>query len=74
MENAEFDFTLQNHGSLCILTPLSEAGRDWAENSLPEDAMRWCGGIVIEPRYVGDIVDGILGDGLTINSEFNLRR
>lgn len=69
MNNTEFDFTLRNHGNLFILTPLSEAGREWADNFLPEDALKWGGGTVIEPRYVEDIVDGILGDGLAINSK-----
>jgi hypothetical protein len=31
--------------------------------------LKWGGGTVIEPRYVEDIVDGILGDGLAINSK-----
>jgi hypothetical protein len=62
--NTDFHFT--NHGSVTILTPVSSAAQEWAAEHLPEDAMRWAGGIVIEPRYLGDILDGITNDGLTV--------
>jgi hypothetical protein len=59
------DFTVADHGSIVILTPLTEAAQDWVADHLPEDAMTWGGGIVIEPRYVALILAGIGEDGLT---------
>lgn len=61
------DFLFANHGSITVLTPLTEAAQDWASEHLPDDAMRWCGGIVIEPRYWPDIIWGINDDGLTVS-------
>ena len=65
----QFDFHLANHGSLRILYALTPDARRWVDDHLPNDAMHWgpCG-TVIEPRYVGDIVHGIVNDGLVVHS------
>ena len=63
-QHADFDF--MNCGSIAILTPLSEAANDWASDNWPDDAMQYAGGLVIEPRYAGDILAGIRADGLTV--------
>lgn len=46
--------------------PRSDAGRAWVADHIPSDAMHWCGGIVIEHRFVNDIVEGAIADGLEI--------
>jgi len=61
------DFIFANHGSVTVLTPLTDEGWEWTAAHLPEDAQRWGGGIVIEPRYASAILDGIAGDGLTVD-------
>jgi hypothetical protein len=60
------DFTLQPEGTLAVLYAYSEAADTWCKEHLPDDAMRWAGGIVVEHRYVQDIVAGIAEDGLTV--------
>ena len=60
------DFQVDNHGSIVILVPLSPAATEWTDEHLPEDAMHWGAGIVVEPRYISDIVDGMLADGLAM--------
>lgn len=61
------DFTLIDHGSIVVLNANTDAARSWADDHLPADRTTWGPhGTVIEPRYVGDIVDGIQGDGLEI--------
>jgi hypothetical protein len=63
------DFIFRDHGSLCILTPLTPAGKEWFEANLPvnnPEAQFWCGGICIERRYVADILDGLQKDGLSV--------
>jgi len=62
----DYDFDIQNHGAIAILTPCTEYAHDWVDEHLPDDAMRWGGGVVIEPRYLGDIIDGIEADGLSV--------
>lgn len=60
------DFTVSNHGSIFLLTPVSAAGEAWANDHLPEDAARFGFGIAVEHRYIADIVDGIRNDGLEV--------
>jgi hypothetical protein len=62
------DFTISGGGSIFILTPISEAAIDWANEYLPEEAQRWgAKGYVVEHRYIGDIVDSIRGDGMEVS-------
>ena len=49
-----------------LLIPVSAAANAWITEHIPGDAMRWGTGIVVEPRYMADIVDGILSDSLTV--------
>jgi len=60
------DFLFVNHGSATILTPLTEAARDWVADHLPDDALTFGGGVVIELRYVDNILEGLTDDGLTV--------
>lgn len=61
------DLTVDNHGSIFILTPVSDAGREWIGEHIPDDAMTWGPeGIVVEHRYIGDIVAGAQADGLEV--------
>jgi hypothetical protein len=63
------DFKLENHGSLFLLRPLNSAAKEWMQDHLPVDdpeTQFWCGALVVEPRYVAPIVDGIVGDGLVL--------
>ena len=60
------DFELFGHGTLYSLQPLTPAARAWVDEHLPDDAMVWCGAIVVEPRYLGDIVRGAIADGLQV--------
>jgi len=63
------DFTVTNHGSIRILQALTEAAEDWVDEHIPSDAQTWGrNGIVVEPRYIGNIIDGIEGDGLTVGA------
>jgi hypothetical protein len=60
------DFTFINHGSVTTLKPVSDAAKEWVSENIAADATYWAGAVVIEPRYVADIIDGIHADGLTV--------
>lgn len=60
------DFTVSNHGTIWLLTPLTSEAREWVDEYLPEDALTFRGSVCVEPRYMPDIVDGILSDGLEV--------
>ncbi len=68
MTTETLDFRFSDHGTICILFPASEAGIAWADLHLPDDALRWARGYVIEPRYVAPIIDGIIADGLSVGA------
>lgn len=65
-EEQPLDAKLIDHGSLVILESCTPAANEWIEDHIPDDAQTWGTGIVIEPRYVDDIVQGMQSDGLTI--------
>jgi hypothetical protein len=61
------DFELSGGGTIYLLRPKTDEAREWTNFNIPDDA-QWLGGAVaIEHRYVGDIVEGILADGLTVS-------
>lgn len=61
------DLTVANHGSIFVLTAVSDAGKEWVAEHLPEDAMTWGpNGYVVEHRYIGDIVNGARDDGMEV--------
>ncbi len=60
------DFCLSHCGSLFILTPLTPPAHAWIGEHIADDAHRWAGGIVIEPRYVVDVITGIFSDGMVV--------
>jgi hypothetical protein len=61
------DFDVQNHGSIILLYPDTEAARQWVASFLPEEALTFGDAVVIEPRYFEDIRQGIIADGLSIS-------
>jgi hypothetical protein len=60
------DFAVENHGTIILLQPLTRAASEWVEENLSADRLHYAGAVVIEPRYLTDIVDGIRADGLEI--------
>jgi hypothetical protein len=63
------DFYLSDHGSVVLLSPRTDEAVAWVAEHIPDDAQRWAGGIVIEPRYVADIIAGLQADGLTVEND-----
>lgn len=59
------DFRVENHGSVCLLKPVTQAAKDWVGDHLPDDAQWFGGGVAIEPRYLDAILSGIDDEGLT---------
>ncbi len=60
------DFEIQDEGTVFLLTPVSDLAVDWADHHLPQDSQHLGGSIVIEHRYIENIVAGIQNDGLTV--------
>ena len=62
------DFILSGGGSVYILTPQTDAARDWIEEHIPDDAQWFGHGVAVEHRYVDAIVTGIIADGLEVEA------
>ncbi len=63
------DFQVLNAGSIFVLTPLTPEADAWVEEKvgINEETQYWGKkGIVIEPRYIQQIIDGLLEDGLKL--------
>lgn len=61
------DLEFHDHGSIWLLTPVTTAGADWVNEHIPDDSMTFGGSIVVEPRYVLTIVQGIRDAGLEVS-------
>jgi hypothetical protein len=60
------DVSIQDHGSIAVIVPETDAGRAWCDENLEGDLLRWGGGVACEPRYVGDIAEGLRDAGLHV--------
>lgn len=58
--------------SIYLLTPLTDAAREWIAEHLPDDVQRWGPSVAIGHRYVEDIVCGMIDDGLTLGTDFTV--
>ena len=60
------DVCIENHGSLFVFQPLTPAAQAGIEENVSEESTWWAGGLVVEPRYAGDLAAGMLADGLRV--------
>jgi hypothetical protein len=60
------DIQFENHGSVWLVRPLTVVGREWIDENVSDDAQWFGGALAVEPRYVGDIVEGMQIDGLEV--------
>ncbi len=62
------DFVVQNEGSIFLLHPHTDAARTWVEEHIgANNGFQPCWPtVVIEHRYIADIIEGIRNDGLVV--------
>jgi len=62
------DFELQNHGSIFLLIPQTLSARIWIDDHIGKDNgfQPHYPTVVVEHRYIADIVRGIQNDGLAV--------
>ena len=62
------DFSLENHGSIFLLIPQSTSARIWVDDHIGRDNgyQPHYPTVVVEHRYIADIVRGIQNDGLEV--------
>ena len=62
------DFRCENHGSVFLLTPITQSAQSWVEENLQSDAQWFGGGVVVEHRYIWAILEGIQNEGLAVQA------
>jgi hypothetical protein len=60
------DFTVSNHGSIFLLQAHTPEANQWIEDHLPEDRQTFGGAVVVQHRYIGQIVEGAVEAGLAV--------
>jgi hypothetical protein len=60
------DFFVENHGTIFLLQPLTPVANSWIQENLPEDRLAFGGAVVVEHRYITDIVRGAMADGMEV--------
>jgi hypothetical protein len=60
------DLRFLDRGSIWLIRPLSPRGEEWFSEHLPDDAQRFGGAVACEHRYVLDIINGAVADGLSV--------
>ena len=65
------DVNFVDHGSIWIADLLTEAAQDWVSAHVSDDAQWFGPGLVVEPRYVPAIAEGMIADGLTVTGPEN---
>ena len=54
-------FSIENHGSLVLVRPLTADVEAWLQEHT--DGQWFGNALVVEPRYVGDLVLGLVAEG-----------
>jgi hypothetical protein len=52
--------TVENHGSIVLVRPDGDFEKEWLKENT--DGQWWCGALVVEPRYVEQLLDGLYGN------------
>jgi hypothetical protein len=62
------DFVVENHGSIFLLKPLTPSATSWVEEHVGQNNgyQPYFPTVVVEPRYIADIVEDIQNDGLPV--------
>jgi hypothetical protein len=53
---AKADLLVHAEGTIYLLTPATRRGRRWIDEHVTDDRQEWAGAIVVEHRYIADIV------------------
>ena len=63
------DIVVENHGSIFLLRPISDSGRVWIEENIGQQNgfQPYWPTVVVEPRYVEDVVNGIQAGALGVS-------
>lgn len=63
------DFAIENHGSIMLLRPITAIAEEWIEEHVGNDeTLTWGDATVVEPRYIGPIIEAMLSEGFVLQA------
>ena len=63
------DFALENHEPISLLRPFTRAAREWIEQNVSREGFQpFWPSVVVERRYIADVLHGIYDAGLAVCS------
>jgi hypothetical protein len=60
------DIGVGNHFSLFLIRPFSEQGEAWLRENVCQDSQWFGDALIVEPRFVGALLEGMIANGLTL--------
>lgn len=62
------DVEFLNNGSIMLVVPLTPAAKEWVADNLALEGWQWMGNaFACEPRYAGDLAQGMADAGLVVS-------
>ena len=65
-ERAEQDASVEHHGTIYLVHPLTEPALAWLTEHVSEDSQWFGNALAVEHRFVADLVAGMRDAGLVI--------
>jgi hypothetical protein len=63
----QIDVSVENHGSIVVLRPLSSAAKEWMKEYVDQTGFQpYRDSVIVEPRYADAILDGMKEQGLHV--------
>lgn len=62
------DITITDHGSIILVTPITDQAKAWVDDNVSEESQWFGNSLVVEPRYISNLVDGMSDAGLELAS------
>jgi len=63
----EADFRIQNYGSIFLFDPQNATAEEHLRENVEEEALWFCGALVVEPRYASALAAALLTNGFKIS-------
>ena len=60
------DVSVENHGSIFLFRPLTEAAEQWIQDNVSDEAQYFGTALAVEHRYARDLAQGMLEAGLRL--------